>query len=267
MLSVLTRPVLSKSVGKFMDSKLSIRRIKSFVEKNNIELSEYEDVEYKSFNEFFTRKIKPGMRKIDMQPAHFISPCDSKLSAYKIDNDSLFCIKDSMYSLCDLLGGNDDRYHQYSEGYCMIFRLAVDDYHRYCYIDNGVKDENIFIKGELHTVQPIALNKYNIYKRNSREYTVLSTENFGDVIQIEVGAMMVGRIVNQHGACSFLKGEEKGMFEFGGSTIVLLVKKDIITIESYIMANSAKGVETAVKYGQKIGDKRDDIERKMDNMV
>ena len=143
--------------------------------------------------------------------------------------------------------------NRFCGGYCLIFRLEVDDYHRYCYIDNGTKTDNTFIAGELHTVNPVALERYNIYKRNSREYTVLHTENFGDVVQVEVGAMMVGRIVNHHGEGGFCRGEEKGKFEFGGSTIVMLFGKDTICPDEDILRNSAEGIETVVKYGEKIG--------------
>jgi phosphatidylserine decarboxylase len=136
-------------------------------------------------------------------------------------------------------------------GYCLIFRLTVDNYHRYCYIDNGTKSENILFPA--FCTRSIRYSREDInYKRNCREYTVLHTENFDDVVQIEVGAMMVGRIKNHHGACSFKKGEEKGMFEFGGSTIVLLVKKDILSIDGDILANSAENIETAVKMGERI---------------
>ena len=81
-----------------------------------------------------------------------------------------------------------------------MFRLTVEDYHRYFYIDGGSKGENVFIEGRLHTVQPIALEHRRVFTENCREYTVLHTENFGDVTQVEVGAMMVGRIVNNQGA-------------------------------------------------------------------
>lgn len=239
-----------------MDSKLSRRGIASFVEKNKIQLSDYEDREFVSYNDFFTRKIKPGIRAVDMEPSHFISPCDSKLTIYSIDSQSVFPIKDSLYRVADLLDGADVG-QSYQGGYCMVFRLAVDDYHRYCYVDNGRKGDNTFISGKLHTVQPIALEQYNIYKQNSREYTILETENFGKIIQIEVGAMMVGRIVNHHGACQFQRGEEKGMFEFGGSTIVLLVEKDRVRPFREILDRSAENVETAVKFGQQIGERYD----------
>ena len=257
-LKVATRHFVSKLGGKFLNTKFSTRYITPFVTNNNIDLSEYEEKEFTSYNAFFTRKIKEGKRIVDMNKNAFIAPCDSKLSVYNISKDSVFKIKNSFYSTKDLLGG-DDIYKEYDGGLCLIFRLAVDDYHRYCYIDNGTKEDNVYIKGEFHTVQPIALEKYNIYKRNSREYTVLHTENFGDVIQIEVGALMVGKISNHHGVYSFKKGEEKGMFEFGGSTIVLLVKKDIIDLDHEFFENTNKNIETIVKYGERIGIKNDKI--------
>jgi len=253
-LKILTKPFISKISGRFLNTKLSSYMIKGFVKKNNIDLSQYEQRKFKSYNDFFTRKVLDNKRDIDMDKNAFISPCDSKLSAYKITDTSTFKIKDSYYTLKDLLAGNEI-YKEYSNGLCLIFRLAVDDYHRYCYIDNGTKTENTFIPGELHTVQPIALENYNIYKRNCREYTVLSTENFGDVIQIEVGALIVGKIINHHDKHAFIKGEEKGMFEFGGSTIVLLVKENMVNIEEEIFENTEKGLETIVKYGERIGTK------------
>ena len=105
----------------------------------------------------------------------------------------------------------------------------------------------------LHTVNPIALERYNIYKQNSREFTVLHTENFGDVVQVEIGAMMVGRICNHQETGSFRRGQEKGMFEFGGSTVVLLFEKDKICLNDDILRNSASGIETVVKFGSSIG--------------
>lgn len=256
LLKILTAPIISKIVGAFMDTPLSVFLIKPFVQKSGINLSEYRQKNYKSFNDFFTRQIRPELRPIDKNTSALISPCDSRLTAYRIGDRSVFKIKGSYYRTADLLR-NDFIARRYKGGYCLIFRLCVDDYHRYCYIDNGIQTENVRIKGELHTVNPIALEKYNIYKRNSREYTVLHTENFGDVVHIEVGAMLVGRIKNHHrNVYRFRKGEEKGMFEYGGSTVVLLFEKDMIEINNNILENSARGLETVVKYGEKIGRKK-----------
>lgn len=251
ILKALTAPAVSKAAGAFMDSRLSVPLIKRFIKSSGIDTSQYVMKKFRSYNEFFTRRVKRGMRPIDRMPSHFISPCDSKLTVYKIGKSSVFRIKGSRYRVSDLIQ-NDFLAKRYEGGYCMIFRLEVDDYHRYCYIDSGTKTENTFINGELHTVNPIALEHYNIYKRNCREYTVLHTENFGDVVQVEVGAMMVGRIVNRHGAAEVVRGEEKGKFEFGGSTIVLLVQEDMIRIDDDILRNSTENIETVVKYGEKV---------------
>jgi len=247
-------PVFSKLVGWFLSTSLSSFLIKSFVKKNKIDLGLYENRKYNSFNDFFTRKLKSQNISVVYDESVFVSPCDSKLLCFKIGENSEFKIKDSFYSILDLLNGNCI-YRNYIGGYIMIFRLCADDYHRYIYIDNGVKEENIFVKGKLNTVRPIALEHINIFKKNSREYSVLHTENFGDIVQIEVGAVLVGKISNFHETYKFKRGEEKGMFEFGGSTIVLLVQKNIVEIDEDILENSKDNVETLVKLGEKIGKK------------
>lgn len=252
LLKGLTKPVVSKAAGAFMNSKLSTGLISGFIKKNHIQMSDYETCRYQSYNEFFTRKIKKGKRIIDERSNSFISPCDAKLSVYKINETNAFHIKNSVYTIKDLLNG-DPIYQEFQDGYCLIFRLTVDDYHRYSYFDDGRKGRNTFVPGELHTVNPIALAHCNIYKRNCREYSILETKNFGTVAQIEVGAMMVGKIKNHHEEYSFKRGEEKGMFEFGGSTIVLLMKKDSVIIDSDIVKNSVAHIETVVKLGEKIG--------------
>ena len=251
ILKLLVCRFVSRIVGWYMNSRLSVRMIKGFVETNNIDMTQYESKEWRSYNEFFTRRLADGARNIDYDCNSFISPCDSKLSVYPINSDSVFYIKNSAYTVSDLLAEAKVA-EEYEGGYCMIFRLCVDDYHRYCYFDGGQKTMNIFIRGKLHTVNPIALDNCNIYARNCREYTVMQTENFGQVIQVEVGAMCVGKIKNWHQEHSFSRGEEKGMFEFGGSTVVLLVKKDMVRVDEDILSNSAEGIETVVKIGEKI---------------
>ncbi len=254
ILRLLTRPFVSRIVGSYMSGGRSCKMIDGFIAKQNIDMSQFEEKDFVSYNDFFTRKVKPDKRPIDYDENSLISPCDSKLSVYRINADSVFKIKGSFYSISDILDGNT-KAPEFFGGWCLIFRLAVDDYHRYCYFDNGTKGKNYFVKGELHTVKPIALNNYNIYKRNSREYTFLETENFGEAAQIEVGAMMVGKIKNLHQKHQFKRGEEKGMFEFGGSTIILLIKRGVAYIDNDILENTKSGFETVVKLGEKIGGK------------
>lgn len=243
---------LSKAAGVFLSSRLSKGMINGFVNKNGIDMSQFEETDYRSFNDFFTRKLRKGKRTVDTSEDALISPCDARLSVYDINEDSLFSIKNSQYSIEGLLN-NSELAKEFQGGKCLIFRLCADDYHRYCYFDDGEKGNNIFIKGVLHTVQPIAFERYDVYSQNCREYTVMETKNFGRAVQVEVGALLVGKISNLHGSHRFSRGEEKGMFEFGGSTIVLLLKSGAAEINSEIVENSLKGTETIVKYGQKIG--------------
>ena len=109
------------------------------------------------------------------------------------------------------------------------------------------------IPGVLHTVNPIANDVYPIYIQNSREYSVLHTAAFGDVLMMEVGALLVGKIVNHHGKARVVRGQEKGYFQFGGSTVVVLLEKDKAHIDADILANSCELAETVVKMGEKIG--------------
>jgi len=251
---LVSRP-LSKLVGKYMSSALSRPLIRRFVKKNGIQLSDYEEVCYRSFNDCFTRKIKAENRPIPSDGDLFISPCDARLSVYPIREDSIFHIKGSDYSVEGLLGGNKALAEKYTGGTCLVFRLCVHHYHRYIYFDSGTKGENVFLKGKLHTVRPIALETFPVFVQNCREYTVMETENFGTATQIEVGAMLVGKIKNHHEAYTFTRGEEKGMFLYGGSTVVLLLEKDAAKIDPRFAEATARDEETEVKMGEILGKK------------
>ena len=247
LLKVLTQPVITELGGAFMNSSLSKGQIKSFVEKNNI----YESQNYHSYNDFFTRTIKEGVRHIDEDESVLIAPCDSKLTVYPIADSLQLKIKNSFYTIEDLLM-SPTLADEYRGGLCLVFRLTVDDYHHYHFIDDGTAEKDHFIKGIFHTVNPIASDYYPIYKTNSRSYTVLHTKHFGDVVQMEVGAMMAGKITNLHKQ-SFKRGEEKGYFEFGGSTVVLFIKKDVVEIDEDILSHSKNEDEVRVLMGERIG--------------
>ena len=249
VLKIIILPFISNIVAKYMNSKLSKRRIDNVIKNNNIDMNLFEKKDYKSFNDFFTRYKKTI--DIDTNNKHFISPADSKLLAVKLSNNASFDIKGSIYSLRNII--NYDLTEKYKNGYALIFRLEISDYHHYHFIDNGTLDEYKYIKGLLHTVQPIAYEKYPVFHRNSREYTILHTENFGDIIEVDVGALLVGRITNNKNIKKYKKGDEKGYFEFGGSTIILFVKENMIEIDNDILINSTLGKETIVSCGERIG--------------
>ena len=237
--------------ASYLNSRLSKRKIKKFIKANGIDISQYKAVNYRSFNEFFRREIRPECRPVDMEQTSLVSPCDGKLTAYEIDNNSVFRVKGFDYTLPTLLR-NEQLAKQFEGGICLIYRLTVTDYHRYGFFDGGTAEEPVFIKGRLHTVQPEALEKRRVFAENCREYTILHTDNFGDALQMEVGAMFVGRIVN-NGKKQFGRGEEKGWFEFGGSTIIVLLKKGVAEIDKEIFDNTENDCETVVKFGERIG--------------
>ena len=252
LLKPLTAPGLSRLAGQFLSTKASKVFIKPFIQNNHIDMNQFEPVEYASYNEFFSRRIREGARTVDMDPRHLVSPADSKLTALPITQTGRFTLKHTEYTVGSLLK-NPALAAEYVGGWALIFRLTVDDYHRYCYAFDGEKSENIVIPGKLHTVNPIANDFFPIYKENAREYTILRTQGFGEVIAMEVGALLVGKIVNHHGAASVRRGQEKGYFQFGGSTVVLLLKKDTALLDEDILENSRNGIETVVKFGEKIG--------------
>ena len=207
----------------FLHTKLSRVMIPSYISRNNINMEEFEGQTYQSFAEFFGRKKEISLKETD--PDVLISPCDSLLSVYPIQDGLVIPMKGSAYRISDLVP--DPFYaNQFTGGACLIFRLEASDYHHFCYIDDGKQYETRYIPGELHSVQPIALEKFPVYRLNRRWWTPMDTEHFGTVMQIEVGAMMVGGVTHVRETGSFAKGEEMGNFELAGSTIALLIGSD-----------------------------------------
>lgn len=252
ILKIIIRPSISKMFGRLMNFSASRVLIRKFIEKNNIDMNEYPSINYKSFNDFFTRKIKEECRTFFDNSQDIVAPCDGKMTVYPITCDADFYIKGSIYTIESML---EDKLlaHEFEGGVCLIFRLTPDDYHRYSYIDNGEIISRKKIKGVLHTVRPIAQRRHKIFMQNTREYEVLQTENFDKVIQMEVGALFVGRISNHERVCKFKRGDEKGMFEFGGSTIIMLFRKNRVVIDDSICMNTRNYKETIVKMGTTIG--------------
>lgn len=254
---MLLRPFLSPAVsdicGKFLSTRLSRRIIPSFVKKNHIDLGIYEKQEFDSYNAFFTRKIKAEQRPINDQKNVLISPSDGKVTAYPITQKGRFWIKHTQYTAAQLL--KDERLaERYMGGWIYVIRLTVDDYHRYCYVADGRKSRQRKIRGVLHTVNPVANDYYPIYKMNSREYCLLKTKELGTILLMEVGALMVGKISNhEEDSAQVKRGDEKGMFEFGGSTIVVMTEPGMAEPDKDIIQNTKAQAETLVKMGEPIG--------------
>lgn len=253
VLKVLAGRGISKAAGRFLDSSASKFLIPVFIKNCGIDLADYKTSGWNCFNDCFTRKLKsPELRPFSQDPKDLCAPCDGLLSVYPIDKGRVLPIKQSRYTVADLLGGSPLA-RRYREGTALVFRLCVDHYHRYAYLDEGSKGKNHFIPGELHTVRPAALESLPVFTRNCREFTCLETKNFGPVTQVEVGAMLVGKIKNHHEACHFKRGQEKGLFLYGGSTVVVLLEKDRAVLSPELEKVKKTGEELPVKMGQVIG--------------
>ena len=114
ILKILTTKFIANVVRIYQNSFLSKHKIKSFIKKNKINMDEYISENFKSFNSFFMRKIKDGKRPLENG---LISPCDSKVSVYKINNDLSLNIKNSIYTIDELIGEDAS---DFQDGYCIV---------------------------------------------------------------------------------------------------------------------------------------------------
>jgi phosphatidylserine decarboxylase len=249
------RKLLTRYYGGLMDKESSRKRIEKFVRQFNINMEEAEKPidQYRSFNDFFYRRLKPDARTIG---EGVVSPADGKLLAFQhIDDLSGFYVKGLKFTLPVFL--QDEKLaEKYSDGTMVIVRLAPHDYHRFHFPYEGVPKEAISIKGKYYSVSPYAVmtNFAKIFMENKRERVNLTTQDKGDVLLIPVGATMVGTIIETYKAdTAVIKGEEMGYFAFGGSSVVMLFEKDTITLDADLIQNTKRGFETSVLMGEKIG--------------
>lgn len=254
---ILLRPLISRPVselaGRLLDSRASKVLIDPFVKNNSIKVDDYKLDEIDSFNDFFCRRIKEGMRIINRDKEVLISPCDGLLSVYTIDDDTIITVKQSRFSVRSLLRDKKLAGH-FKGGYALVFRLCVDNYHRYVYFDSGNKYKNRHIEGLYHTVRPVALDRFPVFIENTRDYVILDTEGFGRCVQMEVGAMLVGRIVNKEESPAMVnRGDEKGHFEYGGSTVIVLVAEGRAALRDDIIEAIGSLREIPVLMGEEIG--------------
>lgn len=253
------KKLFSKLYGAYCDTSLSKKKISKFIKDFNIDMNISSNTidDFNNFNDFFVRSLKEEARPIAKDSNILISPGDGRLFAYNnISVDKLIQVKGIHYSLSELVGDNDLA-KDYEGGTCLVLRLCPTDYHRFHFIDSGIPLENHFINGNYYSVNPIALERVpKLYCQNKREWSVFKSDNFGDILHIEVGATCVGTIIQSYTSNKRVnKGDEKGYFKFGGSTTILLLKKDSVIIDKDIIEQSNLGYETMVLMGESIGKK------------
>ncbi len=250
--AIVKRKFVSEWYGRLMDKPSSADKIESFVKKYGIDLSIAEKQHFNSFNDFFTRKLKPGARPVNVDSVVVVSPADGKVFVYENIGKKDFYVKGYRFDMYEFLA-DSIMANKYKDGMMMIFRLAPFDYHRYHFPVDGTIVKKKKIKGDYYSVSPLALRKIaEIFCMNKREYTVIDTKLFDDVVMCEVGATMVGSIIDTYRSDTVRKGEEKGFFKFGGSTVVLLFRKNILKVDEDILENSSKNLETTVKVGERV---------------
>ncbi len=246
------RKFFSSLYGKMMDLPSSAEKIAPFVEDYHIDMDIFQNQDYSSFNDFFIRKLKENARPIDTSSNVVVSPADGKILAYANISNADFIIKGFRFDVSSFLD-DAELANKYFGGSLIVIRLAPYDYHRFHFPVSGEVSTPFRIEGDLYSVNPIALKKMvEIFFLNKREYVTISTHQTGDIIMAEVGATMVGGIIQTYKGNTVVVGEEKGYFKFGGSTVVLLFEKNKIVIDEDLLNNTALGLETEVSMGERI---------------
>ncbi len=257
---IISLKFVSYFYGLTQDSSASAKKVPSFIKKFKINLNEYlggslssneKENSYKSFNEFFIRKFTEGARKFNQEENEMPAFCEARYFGYnQLGEDTLFPVKGNLWDARSVL--KNSKYSKVFEGGpALIARLCPVDYHRYHYPDDGKNLDSYFIHGPLHSVNPLALNvKPKILKENERRISILETKNFGKLAFVEVGATCVGKIVQSHDENNpFKRGQEKGYFLFGGSTVIVFGQAGRWDISDDIRTNTLNGREVLVRLG------------------
>ena len=243
--------LLSALMGRRYDSPKSRKDIAKLAAIPGCRADEAEKPpeEYASFNDFFTRRLKPGARPLG---DGVVSPADGRLRLYlDADGATPFPLKGATRSLDEVLGRPGRR--DGSRYDIAVIRLAPVDYHRFhfpcdCTTPHPVET----LPGKYHSVNPIALARCpDVYAVNERQIVRCETA-FGELALVDVGAFGVGTIVQTYAGATHRKGDEKGYFKFGGSTVIMFTRAGALRFDDDLVANSAAGLETRVLCGERI---------------
>jgi len=247
----------SKLYGWQQKASSSRKKIAPFIKKYQVDTSDFlEPAEsFRSFNDFFIRKLNPSTRPIESGNDVAILPADGRYLVYaNIERSKGIVVKNKRFSL-EHLFQDAKLAHKYSQGGLVIVRLCPVDYHRFHFPMNCVPEAHLPIDGPLYSVNPMALNRnINILAENKRVITHLKTQNFGPVLFVEVGATYVGSIHQTYTPDRhYAKGDEKGYFSFGGSCLMIFFESFRIDFDQDLLENTKNGLETYGQLGQPLG--------------
>ncbi|KAK9763249.1 phosphatidylserine decarboxylase [Basidiobolus ranarum] len=250
--------------GRKFDDPASIRDIRPFIQFHQINTDEIRDPieSFKSFNEFFYRKIKPESRILvaPNDPRVVVSPADCRCTCFPTTSDATrLWIKGEDFTIARLLGETSEENQVlaqiFEDGPLAICRLAPQDYHRFHFpVDGRVRYHQV-VNGQYFTVNPMAIRSgLDVYGENKRNVTIIESEQFGLVAYISIGAMMVGSIeLTCEPGQRYSRMDEFGYFAFGGSTIVLLFQQGMVRFDTDLVENSQRSLETLIQVGNSIG--------------
>jgi phosphatidylserine decarboxylase len=254
---VARRAFFSRWYGWKMNKTVSSLQIMPFIANYNLDVDEFakSPFDYKTFNEFFYRALKPEVRPIAADPALAVFPADGRhLGFPDIEAAAGFYVKGAKFSFAELLGDTAAA-EKFAGGAMLISRLCPVDYHRFHFAVNGTPGEPRLINGWLYSVSPFALRRRLRYLiENKREVTLIDSPEFGTVAMIEVGATNVGTIrQNFVPGRPIKKGDEKGLFAFGGSCVITIFQRGRITFDRDLVEQSAQHMELYAKMGDRLG--------------
>jgi phosphatidylserine decarboxylase len=252
------RAFFSQWYGHKMRKPESALRILPFISKYEIDVDEFAKsaFDYKTFNEFFYRALKPEARPIAPGENVAVFPADGRHLAFQdIQAAAGFYVKGAKFSFAELLG-DEHVAEKFRGGAMLISRLCPVDYHRFHFPVSGVPGESRLIKGWLYSVSPVALRRRLRYLiENKRVVTLIETEQFDTVGMVEVGATNVGSIQQSFvPGRAVKKGDEKGLFAFGGSCVITIFRQGRIRFDADVLEQSAKHLETYARMGDRLGE-------------
>jgi len=241
----------SRLAGWYADSRWSRRQIAPVIRNLGIDTGELDaPVEsYATFNAFFTRRLKPGARPFALEPVEVASPADGRVLVYpQLQQTTLLPIKGKSFTVDALLGMPAAGY---AGGSLAVVRLCPADYHRFHFPCDARVIAQRRIPGRYHSVNTLVVAMgVDVFSENERQVTLLENEQLGEFALVEVGAFGVGSIVQTFTGVEVHKGEEKGYFQYGGSTIVLLFRRERVEFCPDLVAHSAEGIETFLRAGE-----------------
>jgi len=254
---LIRRRLFSWYYGWRMNRRGSDMLVFKFVTDYNVDVSEFakSPFDFKTFNQFFHRALKPESRPIAQGAGVAVMPADGRhLAFHDVDTAAGFYVKGAKFTLAELLG-DEALAKRFSRGAMLISRLCPSDYHRFHFPASGIPSEAKLIKGSLYSVSPIALRRNIRYLvMNKRFLTLIDTPEFGLIAMVEVGATNVGSIVETFTPKqAVVKGVEKGLFAFGGSCVITLFAEGRIMFDTDLLAQSEKCIETYARMGDHLG--------------